>query len=179
MKIPVFGLKDQSHILRHSAKMNRCPLDAGIDLIPSSIDKVFVYEGWSEVWVGTKIHMCFAPGTYGRITDRSSTSRETNGATVLPGVIDAGYTGEIVVRLQCLHGKYTGINQETWSCPLDEVSYPPRVGIERCIKDQIPIAQIVPNGSIAGLMEPVNPNSLPNFGRGNNGFGSTNNLPKS
>lgn len=174
IRIPVFGLKEQPHILRHQLKLNRCPLDAGIDLIPSSIDTVIIYEGWSEVRVGTKIHMQFGPGSYGRITDRSSTSKETGGATVLPGVIDAGYTGEIIIRLQCLHGRFQGVDQDTWFGP--DVIFPIRVALDRCIKDQIPVAQIIPSNTFMGIMESVNPNSIPNLGRGNNGFGSTNDL---
>jgi dUTPase len=170
IQLPIFGLKDQSHLIRHQQKMQICPLDAGIDLFPSSISKVIEYLGWYDVWISTMVHMVFQPGTYGRITDRSSTAKVTSGATVIPGVIDAGYTGEIIVRLMVIMPR-----------PYDNFEnslHPVAVALKECISQQIPIAQIVPSPALVGMMAVVDPNKLPNYGRGNNGFGSTNSIGK-
>lgn len=168
IQIGIFGLKDQSHIIRHQAKLQRCPLDAGVDLIPSSVAKVIEYPGWNEVVISTMVHMVFALGAYGRITDRSSTASVTCGATVIPGVIDAGYTGEIMVRLKVIMPR-----------PYDnfmESPHPSAQAIANCIKEQTPIAQILPATAFAAVFKVINADSLPKQGRGPNGFGSTNNI---
>jgi len=168
IQLPIFGLKDQSHLIRHQKKMADCPLDAGIDLYPSSVNKVVEYPGWNDVWISTRVHMVFQPGTYGRITDRSSTSSVTNGATVIPGVIDAGYTGEIIVRLMVIMPRpYENFENSI---------HPVAEGIRYCIEKQIAIAQIVPTASFVGAMVIVDPARLPNYGRGDKGFGSTNKI---
>jgi len=151
--------------------MSTCPLDAGVDLFPSSIDKVVEYLGWNEVWINTCLHILFQPGFYGRITDRSSTTKVTGGATVIPGVIDAGYTGEIKVRLQVIMPR-----------PYDnflESLHPAAVALKACVESQTAIAQIIPVQMFASMLVSVDPAEVikkMDGGRGNKGFGSTNNL---
>ena len=170
IQIPVFGIKDQSHIIRHSNKMQVCPLDAGVDLFPSSIKSVNEYSGWYEVRIATLFTMVFQPGSYGWITDRSSTAKVTAGATVLPGIIDAGYTGEIIIRLQVIMPRpYENF---------EDSLHPVAVALKDCIANQTAIAQIIPTQSLAAAMVVVDPNRLPNYGRNTKGFGSTNGLGK-
>jgi dUTPase len=166
IKIPVFGLKDTSHIMWHGVKTNKNPFDAGVDLFPSSLQVAHPYDGWVEVWVATLFHMAFQPGTFGWVTDRSSTSRVTQGATVLPGIIDAGYTGELIIRL-----KVTVTKEYE-----DFLKSDHRVikALNHCIENRQAIAQIVPLAAYQAIMGQVDPAKLPNLGRGTNGFGSTN-----
>lgn len=169
------GLKDQSHIMRHQAKLQRCPLDAGMDLIPSSIDKVIFYPGWTELRVGTKLHLVFPPGTYGRVTDRSSTASVTGGAMVMPGVIDSGYTGEIVVRLQIIPPRVSFMTEEDW-LKSDGNTCLTKDALLKAIADQTPIAQIIASPYLViGAFQPTDLSKV-DSGRGSNGFGSTNNL---
>ena len=165
--VHVFGLCDQKHIIAHTAKMQRYPLDAGVDLCPSSILRTTHFAGWTDITISTLIHMVFPPGTYGRITDRSSTSKVTKGATVIQGTIDAGYQGEILVRLQVIR-PYRLMKSDD-ECIQETVD-----AIGECIKNQTAIAQIIMTPYLAQALQVVDPNKLPNSGRGSNGFGSTN-----
>jgi dUTPase len=161
----VYGLMDQRHILKSNAKQNLYPFDAGIDLFPCSIGTITEYVGWSEVIVNTGFNLVFPPATFGFITDRSSTAKSTDGGTVLPGIIDATYKGEILVRMRMFHPRINIMNVE------NQVM----TGIKRCIEQQVAIAQIIPLQCLKGVMKVMTTPEYDNLtGRGNNGFGSTN-----
>ena len=71
--------------------------DAGLDLY--SLHPANIPPGGREL-VGTGVHVSIPPGYVGLICPRSGLAHK-QGLTVLnaPGVIDAGYTGEIKVNL--------------------------------------------------------------------------------
>ena len=77
--------------------------DAGLDLY--SMEKVLVRPGEREL-ISTGVHVAIPPGYVGMVCPRSGLAHD-RGLTVLnaPGIIDAGYTGEIMVNLynsECL-----------------------------------------------------------------------------
>ena len=71
--------------------------DAGLDLY--SLQSATIPPGGREL-VGTGVHVAIPPGYVGLICPRSGLAHKS-GLTVLnaPGIIDAGYTGEIKVNL--------------------------------------------------------------------------------
>ena len=71
--------------------------DAGLDLY--SLESATIPPGGREL-VGTGVHVSIPPGYVGMICPRSGLAHRA-GLTVLnaPGIIDAGYTGEIKVNL--------------------------------------------------------------------------------
>ena len=71
--------------------------DAGLDLY--SLQSATIPPGGREL-VGTGVHVAIPPGYVGMICPRSGLAHKS-GLTVLnaPGIIDAGYTGEIKVNL--------------------------------------------------------------------------------
>ena len=71
--------------------------DAGLDLY--SLESATIPPGGREL-VGTGVHVAIPPGYVGLICPRSGLAHKA-GLTVLnaPGIIDAGYTGEIKVNL--------------------------------------------------------------------------------
>ncbi len=71
-------------------------LDAGYDLYAFCDTTV---GEWSSALVSTKISIGIPPNTYGRIASRSGLSVNHN-LEVGAGVVDRGYTGEIIVVLR-------------------------------------------------------------------------------
>ena len=71
--------------------------DAGLDLY--SLESATIPPGGREL-VGTGVHVSIPPGYVGLVCPRSGLAHK-QGLTVLnaPGIIDAGYTGEIKVNL--------------------------------------------------------------------------------
>ena len=71
--------------------------DAGLDLY--SLQSATIPPGGREL-VGTGVHVSIPPGYVGLVCPRSGLAHK-QGLTVLnaPGIIDAGYTGEIKVNL--------------------------------------------------------------------------------
>ena len=71
--------------------------DAGLDL--HSSEKVLIPPGEREL-ISTGVHVAIPPGYVGMVCPRSGLAHK-HGLTVLnaPGIIDAGYTGEIKVNL--------------------------------------------------------------------------------
>lgn len=71
--------------------------DAGLDLY--ALQTVIIPPGGREL-VSTGVHVAIPPGYVGMICPRSGLAHK-QGLTVLnaPGIIDAGYTGEIKVNL--------------------------------------------------------------------------------
>ena len=72
--------------------------DAGLDL--HSLQSATIPPGGREL-VGTGVHVSIPPGYVGLVCPRSGLAHK-HGLTVLnaPGIIDAGYTGEIKVNLR-------------------------------------------------------------------------------
>ena len=75
--------------------------DAGLDLY--ALHPANIPPGGREL-IGTGVHVAIPPGYVGMICPRSGLAHKS-GLTVLnaPGIIDAGYTGEIKVNLHNTH----------------------------------------------------------------------------
>ena len=119
--------------------------DAGLDLY--SLQTVIIPPGGREL-VGTGVHVAIPPGYVGMICPRSGLAHK-HGLTVLnaPGIIDAGYTGEIKVNLQSM--------EDVW-CPVDAGDR-----IAQLVITPIPDAHL------------VQVDTLDATERGDNGHGST------
>lgn len=161
----------------HQKKLQKNPLDAGVDLYPVKIREtnppVIVGELPAEpeldilalndhrniVYVHTGVHWTPCPQTIGWVTERSSTIEKLNGGRVIQGIIDAGYTGELIVRVEATTNE------------LDDVIS----GIEMCIAERLAIAQMIAMGFFYAGLEMVTEGNIivPLNGRGANGFGST------
>jgi dUTP pyrophosphatase len=78
-------------------------LDAGYDLrMPDGLDEVILYGG-SAVIIDTGVHMAIPEGYVGFIKSKSGLNVKND--LTATGVVDAGYTGSIVVKLYN-HGRY-------------------------------------------------------------------------
>lgn len=78
-------------------------LDAGYDLrMPDGLDEVTLYGG-SAVIIDTGVHMEIPQGYVGFIKSKSGLNVKND--LTATGVVDAGYTGSIVVKLYN-HGRY-------------------------------------------------------------------------
>lgn len=158
----VSGVMAEYHAHRHAEKIKKHPTDCGIDLYPSDIRKLDKFAASYQFLVGTKFHLNPPVGSFGWLTDRSSSLSKLAGAHVVDGKIDAGYTGELLVRV---------------SCPANDiVAEQVSLAISDCIENKVAIAQIIvcmfiiPNAfnifTESGLIAPIS-------GRGSAGFGST------
>lgn len=78
-------------------------LDAGYDLrMPDGLPEVTLYGG-SAVIIDTGVHMAIPQGYVGFIKSKSGLNVKND--LTATGVVDAGYTGSIVVKLYN-HGRY-------------------------------------------------------------------------
>lgn len=126
-------------------------LSAGLDL--HSIES-FKIAPWNRAKIRTGIRVCLPSGVYGRIAPRSGYALK-NGIEVLGGVIDADYTGELMVILINLSSIPFVIN--------------PKMKIAQLIIEKYKYLEPIWNDVENELIElPVNL-SL----RGDKGFGST------
>ena len=82
--------------------------DAGLDL--HSLQTVPLHPGTRRL-VSTGVHVAIPPGHVGMICPRSGLAHK-HGITVLnaPGIIDAGYTGEIKVNLYNTQDRRCGVH---------------------------------------------------------------------
>jgi len=98
------GSRAQFHMNRHRLKMEKHRFDAGIDLYPALdiIKSQPLGSSWVRLWVHTHVHMSTVPGVMGVLQARSSTADKLGGAIVIPSIIDPGYDGELLIRVQCL-----------------------------------------------------------------------------
>ena len=82
--------------------------DAGLDLY--ALHPATIPPGQRQL-VGTGVHVAIPPGYVGMICPRSGLAHKY-GLTVLnaPGIIDAGYTGEIKVNLHNAGPGFSGVN---------------------------------------------------------------------
>src|ERR1700742_1691166 len=119
------------------------PGDAGLDLYSTEIAHLGPGERWS---VGTGIAIEVPEGHAGLVLPRSGLAREHGIALVnAPGLIDAGYRGE--VRVLLLH-----------TDPAETVRIEPGAGIAQLVVAPVPIA------------EPVEVAELSDTARGDGGF---------
>lgn len=99
------GERARLHQCRHAAKLKAHPYDAGIDLYPNvrRYDPAGMLKDMHStsytVHVPTGVAMLVPRGMVGLIRPRSSTAKKLNGLSVVPGTIDADYTGEIFVSI--------------------------------------------------------------------------------
>ena len=78
-------------------------LDAGYDLrMPKGLDEQILYGG-SSITIDTGVHMEIPQGYVGFIKSKSGLNVKND--LTATGVVDAGYTGSIVVKLYN-HGRY-------------------------------------------------------------------------
>lgn len=80
--------------------------DAGMDLYASEDVE---YKPNDLIVVPTKISVGIAPGYVGLVRDRSSVSKSK--LKVTAGVVDAGYTGEVMVVMLNLSGQHGSIRR--------------------------------------------------------------------
>lgn len=170
---------------RHKDKLSKHPMDCGVDIFPLRIramskedlavtaaaaeipvvdtppyDVLALNEHQNMIYIHTGLNWVTGPNTFTLLTERSSSVEKLNGGRVIQGIIDANYTGEIIVRIMAL------------TEALDDVIG----GIEMCIEENLAVAQMIPMGffypgfemhTAAGIVVPLGQ------GRGDNGFGST------
>ena len=141
MELRVIKLKDNAVIPTRAH-----PGDAGLDLYSTEIAHLGPGERWS---VGTGIALEIPAGHAGLVLPRSGLARE-HGITVVnsPGLIDAGYRGEIRVLL---------LNTD----PAETVRIEAGARIGQLVLTPVAIA------------EPVEATALSESARGDGGFGST------
>ena len=117
-------------------------LDAGLDL---KTPKDFEIDYFSHITIDTGIHIQLPKGTVGMIKSRSSLNVVCN--ITCEGVIDAGYTGSIKIKLYNNCG----------------------IGFKAKAGDKIAQLVILP----VLYLTPVQVDKIEGGERGNNGFGST------
>lgn len=139
--------------------------DAGWDLY--SIEDVNI--GPTVVKIRTGIAMSIPKGYVGLIWDRSGIS--SHGLKVHGGVIDSGYTGEIIVCIsypaQNQH-KYTSHEDKPEKFELDDEAVRWQLSLKKGSRVAQILIQEIP---IHCTMSPVD--ELPSTDRGDGGFGST------
>lgn len=154
--IMVRGLKGEFHVEQYQIKRGKCPFDAGFDIYPADCEiKCHVRDASTTFLLSTLVHFCFMPGTFGLLIERSSTIDKLGGARIKTAVIDAGYTGELLVQV---------------ISPSGDAAAATLFRIKELIKERVAVAQLI---AIPVLM-PVftkwdERNVAP--GRGSNGFG--------
>lgn len=161
------------HAMKHAAKLQKNVGDCGIDLVPCGINRVEQIEskstgmlaklgnqGWYIFYVSTGVHMTICAGAFLFVTPRSSTAMLVPSAEALTGIIDAGYTGELLLRFKC-HASFA-----------DET----KAFIEQAIAEKKALAQAIPIRFCYPQFMMITEGNLlvpPGMGRGSNGFGST------
>ena len=141
MELPVIKLKDNAVVPTRAH-----PGDAGLDLYSTEPAHLGPGERWS---VGTGIALEIPEGHAGLVLPRSGLAREHGIALVnSPGLIDAGYRGEIRVLL---------LNTD----PAETVRIEAGARIAQLVVTPVAIA------------EPVEATALSESARGDGGFGSS------
>lgn len=173
-RILIKGTGAQRTMDAHTEKLKTRQLDCGVDIFPERIrvlentaqspeDPAYDVLGLNEhrnlIYIHTGLVWIQPPQTYGRLVERSSTIEKLNGGRVVEGVIDAGYAGEIIVRVVAT------------TAELDDVV----AGVELCIEQGLAIAQMIPMMFFYPGFEMLTEGNLLILpgGRGTNGFGST------
>ncbi len=160
VQLPLSGLKAEYHIIRHQNKLQKNPLDAGMDLYPSEVDKVTEHGDVAVIWVHTFLVAHIGPGARGVIYPRSSSVDRLCGGQVILAIIDGGYTGELIVRVQTV--KLPGSITATMAA------------IKECQTGGVAIAQLCVEPVMLIYPVPLPAGVVPGHGsqRGGNGFGS-------
>ena len=158
VRLPLTGLRAESYVIRQQAKLQKCAFDAGLDLYPTSLERITHHGFTAILWCNTGVITHIAPGFKGTLIGRSSSIDRLNGAEVVVSVIDAGYQGEILIRVRCpnLQG------------PIDATVK----SVQECITGQTAIAQLLIEHCLV-VVPVIPPLPPPPTGRGNGGFGST------
>jgi dUTPase len=159
----LYGLKADYHAERHAAKMRKHPLDAGFDLFPARapVDIKPISKCWSIIWVSTQFHFIIPNvNNVGLVLERSSAFQRLAGGAVIPSIIDAHYSGELIIRVKCL------------TAEVDEV----KVAIDKLANEEIALAQIVVVPYFAIMMAKWDPKDEASLTRRKNGFGSTDSI---
>lgn len=152
------GLKAEYHIKKLIQKRAECPFDAGMDLYASPTEpEAELFACGYRFKLNTNLVLVPAVGTFGYVHERSSSLAHLAGGRVRSGVIDSGYTGEIMVEV---------------TCPREQ-----RDVVLAAIKvmqdKEIAIAQLIFIPCLGAVFQPVPPGARPIIGRGNRGYGST------
>jgi dUTP pyrophosphatase len=148
--LPILNVKKLTPSAVIPSKANKT--DAGYDLVAT--ESVHLSAGERKV-VSTGICMAIPEGWYGRIAGRSGLALKS-GITVLGGVIDSGYRGEIKVIL---------LNTQQYSSVLDRGDFEVNQGDK--------IAQIIFEQCGSFDLQDVGSEELNTSERGANGFGSS------
>lgn len=153
---------------RYAAKLALHPGDCGIDLFPRLVDEKEIQTvslGFYQIWsVPTGVHVMIPEGYFAYVCARSSTYEKLHGCSVIPGVIDHGYTGEYRIRIQVPTPAMGGYGGAAVMMKMTEA-------ILDCAGRNIALAQfmLIPFAQagfelVAGLSDSA---------RGDNGYGST------
>jgi len=163
----IYGPRARVFHDRALSKFEAKPHDAGLDLIPyfEHTNHITVkYYACYDVWsIPTGVHLMPEPGWQVMIKSRSSTPDRLAGCSVIMDTIDAGYTGEIKIRLAIPNSSSLEQRKAIQFQLLEELNF--------CQESLIGVAQavILPVPSmILHLLD-----ELPLTARGSSGFGST------
>lgn len=153
-KVHIWGSNKDLHLKKYGLKLVKNPDDAGIDLYPHRIINTEKIPGWIRYMVGTGVFMHFPKDRYGRIIHRSSSFLKLSGGLVQDGTIDSGYIGELFVVVHALAEHQTMVT----------------AGIEKCIADEVALAQVIVSPFVKPCFIEV---EVFKTNRGKDGFGST------
>lgn len=108
------------------AKLRRNPGDCGVDLFPM-IDQQHpvtceTYSEHAVLSVPTQLRVVIPPGHFAWITPRSSSVNRMQGCLVVPGIIDAGYTGEYRIRVQVPAWQMFALTRVIDDCSLEGIA---------------------------------------------------------
>lgn len=155
--VMIKGIKADVHVNKYQIKQAKCPFDAGLDLYPDSCEPTMENLGTSIMFkVSTSLQVCLPIGTWGWICERSSSNSKIAGARIRQGVIDSGFTGEILIVIMC--------DPVGWDKVLD--------GIKAAQRDQTALAQMIIVPTFRPVFAQWDDTKVPQ-GRGTNGFGHT------
>lgn len=171
--VPITGLGAMLTSARHAAKLAMKPGDCGVDLFPCmdhEDDIIITRLGFSHIWaIPTQIRLSIPAGHFGWVTPRSSSFEKLLGCTVIPGIIDHGYTGEYHIRVSVpAHSPMNGYNGAHVIMEL-------RSKIWSCSEDRVALAQLIIVPFTLASLEVVT-DLAPSL-RGSAGYGSTDHLP--
>lgn len=159
------GIRATYHLLKYTEKLTRYPGDCGIDLYPSETGEPKKI-GYMSVWtVRTGVHIMLPYGAFGRLVARSSSVEKLCGGWIIDGTIDAGYTGELFIRVM----GFTGLATDPDCAERQRLV---QQGIQQCINLELSLAQLIVTPFFFCEFTVVNPATV-GSPRGSNGFGST------
>lgn len=144
---------------RYMEKLSDKPGDCGMDLFPAMAnagDYGWVDHGRHTLLsIPTHVRLLIPDGHFAWIVGRSSSYEKLFLSDILPGIIDAGYTGEYRVRIKC---------------DIDMAPVVAAVCFDMAVKRQALAQAIIIPFARAHM---VQVEELPATARGTNGYGST------